>query len=234
MSIEGIVKPTPGLFADIIANVPKVGETAKVGKGKGGRPRSPVRRAREKAQHDQKFIEDFVPIRDYRPEPLRLVKALALPAEQQQYAIENALNPRQLAFCREYVVDFNATQAALRAGYAAKNAQNQSFCLLSYRSVRQLIDTYTQSNASKVTLVDKDYIIQKVTEIVTTAAKDGDKLRGLELLARHLGMFIDRTEISGPDGEAIRIEETQKEANEVARKIRALALKGSAPLKAVA
>ena len=227
-----VVKPSDGLFGEIIANVPEAGTVPKVGKkGKGGRPRSPVRRAREKAQHDQEFIQNFKPIRESRPEPLRLVKALALPLEEQQFAIENALNPRQRAFCREYVVDFNATQAAIRAGYAAKSAQNQSFCLLSYRAVRQLIDFYTQSNASKVTTVDKDYIIQKVTEIVTTAHKDSDKLRGLELLARHLGMFIDRTEISGPDGEAIRVEETKKEADEVARRIRSLA--GKTPLKAV-
>ena len=230
--MEGVTAPNPGLLADIIANVQApVKGAPKTGKAKGGRPRSPIRIAREKAQHDQEFIKNFKPIREKRPEPLRLVKALSLPAEQQQYAIENALNPRQLAFCREYVVDFNATQAALRAGYSAKNAQNQSFCLLSYRSVRQLIDMYTQSNASKVTLVDKDYIIQKVTEIVTTASKDGDKLRGLELLARHLGMFIDRTEITGRDGEAIKIEETKKEADEVARRIRSLASK--TPLRAV-
>lgn len=32
------------------------------------------------------------------------------------------LTPKQLAFCREYVVDLNATQAAIRAGYSARTA----------------------------------------------------------------------------------------------------------------
>lgn len=220
---------THDLLEEIIAEMPEPKDIpdkrGRVGKSKGGRPPSPIRKARKQKEYSQEFIENFQPIRESRPEPLRLVKALSLPEDQQQYAIENALNPRQLAFCREYVVDFNATQAAIRAGYGMKNAQNQSFGLLSYRSIRKLIDIYTQSNASKVTIVDKDYIIQKVTEIVTTASKDSDKLRGLELLARHLGMFVDRTEISGKDGEAIKIEETRKEADDVARKLRTLASK---------
>jgi len=220
------------LFTEIISGIEegKVKPPVKP-KGKTGRPRSPIRKAKEEQATVSEFVNNFETMKDYRPEPLRLVKALALPEEKQQAAIEAALNPRQRAFCREYVLDFNGTQAAIRAGYAPKNAQNQSFCLMQYQSVRKLIDIYNQSKAQQITTVDKDYIIQKVTEIVTTAAKDSDKLRGLELLARHLGMFIERTEISGRDGEAIKIEETRQEADEVAKKIRALALKS--PLKAV-
>lgn len=37
------------------------------------------------------------------------------------------LNPKQELFCREYLVDFNATQAAVRAGYGVKNAGAQGF-----------------------------------------------------------------------------------------------------------
>ena len=223
---------TPALFKDIVSSIEAEAPVVKA-KRKGGRPRSPVRKAREQKEYSEDFIENFETIRQYRPEPLRLVRALSLPEDQQQAAIEAALNPRQLAFCREYVVDYSGTQAAVRAGYGPKNAQNQAFCLMAYKSVRKLIDIYNQSQASKIAVVDKDYIIQKVTEIVSTASKDSDKLRGLELLARHLGMFVDRTEITGKDGEAIRIEESKKEADEVAKKIRALATKGQPILKAV-
>ena len=33
-----------------------------------------------------------------------------------------ALNNKQKIFCEEYIVDLNATQAAIRAGYSAKTA----------------------------------------------------------------------------------------------------------------
>jgi hypothetical protein len=81
--------------------------------------------------------------------------------------------------------------------------------------VAMYIDDLARSKEAKVVSVDPDYIIQRITAIVNKeGARDGDKLRGLELLARHLGMFIERTEISGRDGEAIQIEkrEIQQEA----------------------
>ena len=34
-----------------------------------------------------------------------------------------ALNDKQEMFCREYLVDLNATQAAIRAGYSDKTAR---------------------------------------------------------------------------------------------------------------
>jgi phage terminase small subunit len=154
-----------------------------------------------------------------------MVVALSLPEDQQQQALEDAMQPRQLAFCKEYVIDFDRGAAAIRAGYAPSNAHTTSYNLMLYRGVRKLIEIYTRSNAQKVTTVDPEWVINKITEIVTTSSKDGDKLRGLELLARHLGMFIERTEISGRDGEAIKIEETKNQADEVARKLRAMGSK---------
>jgi D-tyrosyl-tRNA(Tyr) deacylase len=38
----------------------------------------------------------------------------------------NTLSPKQEAFCREYIVDWNGTQAAIRAGYAPGSAQDQA------------------------------------------------------------------------------------------------------------
>ncbi len=35
---------------------------------------------------------------------------------------DRKLTPKQKRFCEEYVVDFNATQAAIRAGYSKKSA----------------------------------------------------------------------------------------------------------------
>lgn len=45
------------------------------------------------------------------------------------------LNPRQQRFVAEYLVDLNATQAAIRAGYSAKTAESQGSRLLSNAKV---------------------------------------------------------------------------------------------------
>jgi phage terminase small subunit len=130
-------------------------------------------------------------------------------------AVKLALTPRQRKFCEEYNLDFNATAAAIRAGYSPKYADRQAHLLMLNEGVAMYIDDLARSKEAKVVSVDPDYIIQRITAIVNKeGARDGDKLRGLELLARHLGMFIERTEISGRDGEAIQIEkrEIQQEA----------------------
>lgn len=196
-------------------------------KAKMGRPRSAKTISKEQAAVQKDFIDNYESKRDYRPEPKRLIRALSLPEDQQQQAIEDVLSPRQLAFCREYVLDFKQAAAAVRAGYSAKAAESTSTNLMQYRGIRRLIELYTQSNAQRITTVDADWIIQKVTEIVTTAPRDSDKLAGLNLLAKHLGMFIERTEISGRDGEAIKIEETNTKANEVARRLREMGKKAA-------
>lgn len=50
-----------------------------------------------------------------------------------------ALNDKQKQFCNEYMIDLNATQAAIRAGYSQKTAQEQSARLLSNVMVQEYI-----------------------------------------------------------------------------------------------
>ena len=49
------------------------------------------------------------------------------------------LNPRQAAFVREYLIDRNGTQAAIRAGYSEKTAAEQSSRLLTYVNIKNAI-----------------------------------------------------------------------------------------------
>lgn len=139
-----------------------------------------------------------------RPESAAVRRALEA---QDIEALNLALTPRQRAFAHEYVVDFDGTAAAIRAGYATTYAGRQSYTLLRHKGIKFLIDHLTQSKVAKVVAIDPDYVLQRITEIVNKeGARDGDKLRGLELLARHLGMLTDRTELTGKDGEAIQLE----------------------------
>lgn len=127
-------------------------------------------------------------------------------------ALRASLSYRQRRFCEEFVIDYNGAAAARRAGYAQKNADIQANQLMNHVGTKAYIDYLDDNKQAKIMSVDPDYVIQKIVSVVNREnAKDSDKLRGLELLARHLGMFIERTEISGPDGEAIQIEQKAKE-----------------------
>lgn len=140
-----------------------------------------------------------------RPESAAVKKALEA---QDMAALELALTPRQRQFCKEYVVDFNGSAAAVRAGYATQYSDRQAYQLLKHKGVIAYIEYLTTSQSAKIMSVDADYIVQGIVNIIQKAeGKDGDKLRGFELLAKLKGLFIDRTEITGKDGEAIQLEQ---------------------------
>lgn len=144
-----------------------------------------------------------------RPASQGVRKALA---KGDMKALALALTPRQRAFCQEYVVDFNATASAIRAGYSLNYPDRQGAALMMNPGIKEYINHLTTSKEAKITAINPDYVIQKVTEIISKeGTKDGDTLRALELLARHLGMFIDRTEITGKDGGAIELEQRKVE-----------------------
>jgi phage terminase small subunit len=122
-------------------------------------------------------------------------------------ALKLALSPRQRAFAREYIKDYNGAAAAVRAGYSPNFVDRQAYNLLHNKGIALLVDELQMSKEDKIFSVNPEYVIKEVLAVVTKeTVRDGDKLRALELLARHLGMFVDRTEISGPDGGAIELE----------------------------
>lgn len=140
-----------------------------------------------------------------RPESAAVKKALEA---KDMEALSIALTPRQRAFAKEYVVDFNGAAAAVRAGYATQYADRQAHQLMKHKGVAAYIDHLTQSQAASIMSVDADYIVQGIVAIIAKAeGKDGDKLRGYELLARLKGLFIDKQEITGKDGGAIEVEQ---------------------------
>jgi phage terminase small subunit len=60
------------------------------------------------------------------------------------------LNPKQAAFAAEYLVDLNATQAALRAGYSARTAKAQGSRLLTVVDVQAAIQAEQKIRAKRV------------------------------------------------------------------------------------
>lgn len=140
-----------------------------------------------------------------RPESPAVRKALE---KMDMEALSIALTPRQRRFCEEYTVDFNGAAAAVRAGYSPTYPDRQAHLLLRNKGIAAYIDYLTASKAAKIMSVNPDWIIQGIVGIIgKDGGKDNDKLRGYELLARIMGMFIDKQEITGKDGGAIEVEQ---------------------------
>ena len=187
-----------------------------------------------------------------------------------------ALTDKQQRFVEEYLIDLNATQAAIRAGYSEATAEQQASRLLSNVKVAEAI-AEAQSQRSQRTQITQDRVLQELArigfsdlrkcltptghlldphdwdddtaasissiEVVTNmkSEKDADgktpiehthkikvwdKNSALEKLAKHLGMFVERKEITGKDGGPIEFAETAP-----SEKLKAL-LDGIAPAEA--
>lgn len=157
-----------------------------------------------------------------RPEPRTVVEAIAADDIE---ALVSALSVRQRRFAEEYCVDFNGSAAVIRAGYSPKYSDRQASTLRKHKGVARYIDHLTQSKEAKIVSISPDYVIQRIVEVMDReGVRDGDILRGAELLARHLGMLRDKTELSGPNGGPIETENRriEEEAESMKRQLDAL------------
>ena len=59
------------------------------------------------------------------------------------------LNPKQVAFCREYALNGNAKQSYLKAGYEGKGAEVSAHKLLSKANVKEYIEKLQEKGAKK-------------------------------------------------------------------------------------
>ena len=115
------------------------------------------------------------------------------------------LTPKQQRFVDEYLIDLNATQAAIRAGYSEKTAQEQSSRMLSNVIVSDAI-RQAQQERQKRTLVTQDDVIRG---LLTEAEWQGEgsshsaRVSAWAHLGKHLNMFTDKIEHTGPNGGAI-------------------------------
>ena len=104
------------------------------------------------------------------------------------------MTAKQERFCQEYLVDLNATQAAMRAGYSAKTANEQGSRLLANVSVKAHIAELQQA-AAKRNEVTVDTVVTMLLDSyreAKAANQHGPAVRAAELLGKRLGMFVDR------------------------------------------
>lgn len=138
----------------------------------------------------------------------------ALDAGNIQEVVDN-LTVKQRRFVEEYLVDFNGGAAVTRAGYNCKYPARLAYEMLHNPGVRAAIDQLTLERAKESTL-KPSYVMDKLKRTLERAEADGNHtavLRACEILARAMGMFIERREISGPNGDAIKYEKVQEAAD---------------------
>lgn len=163
-----------------------------------------------------------------------------------------AITEKQKKFVEEYLIDLNATQAAIRAGYSVKNAGKIGHELLEKTRISNEV-TKKIAERSRRTGINADRVLIELAKIafanaddiieskdatlkenasrddlaaiqsikVKTFGEDGvereiklaDKLKALDMLGRHLGMWNDKLQVSG-------MEEEQKKLADILQQLR--------------
>lgn len=106
-----------------------------------------------------------------------------------------SLNARQTRFVEEYLVDLNATQAAIRAGYSKNTAAEIGYENLTKPHIQDAIAKGKKSISNRVE-VTQDRVIAGMLEFADAdlsdedqSIKPSDKLKAWEMLGRHVGLF---------------------------------------------
>ena len=119
-----------------------------------------------------------------------------------------ALTARQQRFVAEYLIDLNATQAAIRAGYAEKSATAEGSRLLVNAKVAAAVAA-AKAERSKRTEITQDYVLAVIKDTIEQCKGTSEHsnpnavLKGAELLGRHLAMFTDKQTVTHHDGDRL-------------------------------
>lgn len=119
----------------------------------------------------------------------------------------NKLTIKQERFVEEYLIDLNATQAAIRAGYSVKTAQEQSSRLLSNVIIQNAVQS-ARNTMSERALVTQEMVVKgllKEAEYMDEGSTQGARVSAWAHLGKHLGMFTEKVELSGDQNKPVRV-----------------------------
>lgn len=102
-------------------------------------------------------------------------------------------------FAKYYIIRFNITEAAIRAGYSEKTAHSQGSRLLKNVKVQEAIAKELEARTKRIN-IEADDVIDSLVEI-RDRCMDAvpfnwvGALKANELLGKHLGMFIEQHDV---------------------------------------
>lgn len=126
------------------------------------------------------------------------------------------LNEKQQRFADEYLIDLNATQAAIRAGYSEKTAAQQGARLLTNVKISAYIEE-RMANQKEDTIASADEVMQYLTSVIRgksrshVLARDAmgadhivekppdekERLKAAELMGKRHQLFTDKVKVDG-------------------------------------
>lgn len=122
------------------------------------------------------------------------------------------LNDKQKQFCNEYLIDFNGTQAAIRAGYSKKTAKSIANENLTKPDIQQYLRELIENRNERIKIT-QDEVIRDIIEVKNRCMQlvpvNGDlniyKLvdssganKALDMLAKHTGVYeVDNQQKAG-------------------------------------
>jgi phage terminase small subunit len=114
------------------------------------------------------------------------------------------LNPKQLKFVEQYLTSGNATQSYVAAGYRSRGhaAEVGAQQLLRNTEVRAALDAAASAAADRAEIT-ATWVLERLK---IEALREGDgsshaaRVKAIELLGKTLKLFVDKQELSGPDG----------------------------------
>lgn len=125
------------------------------------------------------------------------------------------MTEKQKRFADEYLIDLNATQAAIRAGYSEKTANRIASENLSKLDIQEYIEEQLKQlhNSS---MADAQEVIAYLTSVLRGKSKSSvvvgtpigvqeisktpdekERLKAAELLGKYYALFTDRTQVEG-------------------------------------
>lgn len=112
------------------------------------------------------------------------------------------LTEKERIFADEYIKTTNATQSAIKAGYAENSASVTGSKMLRKAKVRQYIDA-VMSERSKNTIATADEVLQYLSRVMNGEEKDAfgldvsvaDRTKAAELLGKRHMLFTDKVKL---------------------------------------
>lgn len=131
------------------------------------------------------------------------------------------MNERQKRFCEEYIIDHNATQAAIRAGYSGKTAKQIGSENLTKPDIAEKIRVLEDAIPKKNTIATAEEVLEHFSKVmrgelfdqvvkrdedgnlqkVDVVAKLSDRNKAAEALAKHYALLVDKVEVTKPKTE---------------------------------